>query len=108
MQGGGWNERDVVEFLETMGMVEDNLGRVGYNLEEAWDNLVEEYYFSGQWPRTSGTGSAQLAILITITHAINTILIFDIVSKVIVGAIILLIIWPYWLLDLPLPCKQHQ
>ena len=38
----------MVEFLETMGMVEDNLGRVGYNLEEAWDNLVEEYYFSGQ------------------------------------------------------------
>ena len=29
-----------------MGMVEDNLGQVGNNLEEAWGNLVEEY-FSG-------------------------------------------------------------
>ena len=39
--------RKVVEFLETnMGMVEDKLGQVGNNLEEAWGNLVEEY-FSG-------------------------------------------------------------
>lgn len=39
--------RKVVEFLNTnMGMVEDNSGQVGNNLEEAWGNLVEEY-FSG-------------------------------------------------------------
>ena len=31
--------RKVVEFLDTnMGMVEDNLGQVGNNLEEAWGN----------------------------------------------------------------------
>ena len=54
------------------------------------------------------TEDSPLAILITINHTANTILIFDIVSKVIVGAIILLISLPNWLLGLPLPCKQHQ
>ena len=29
-----------------MGMVEDNFGQVGKNLEQAWGNLMEEYYFS--------------------------------------------------------------
>ena len=42
--------------------------------------------------------TAHLAILITINHTANIILIFDIVSKVIVGAIILLISLPNWLL----------
>ena len=37
--------RKVVEF-SSLGMVEDNLGQVGNDLEEAWGNLVEEY-FSG-------------------------------------------------------------
>ena len=52
--------------------------------------------------------TAQLTILITITHAVNTILIFDVVSKAVIGAIILFISLPYWLLGLPLPCKEHQ
>ena len=111
--------RKVVEFFETnMGMVEDNLGQVGNNLEEAWGNLVEEYFSGDNVPAKipilklskliCTLKTAHLAILITINHTANTILIFDIVSKVIVGAIILLISLPNWLLGLPLPCKQHQ
>ena len=58
---------------------------------------------------TTALKTVPLAILITINHTVNTILIFDIVSKVIVGAIILLISLPfYWLLGRPLPCRQHQ
>ena len=99
----------VVEFLETnMGMVEDNLGQGGNNLEEAWGNLVEEYFSGDNVPAKipilklskliCTLKTAHLAILITINHTANTILIFDIVSKVIVGAIILLISLPNWLL----------
>ena len=53
MQGGGWgNDKEGGGVLgdqhgePPLGMVEDNLGQVGNNLEEAWGNLVEEY-FSG-------------------------------------------------------------
>ena len=105
--------RKVVEFLETnMGMLEDNLGQVGNNLEEAWGNLVEEY-FSGHNvlalqvncpnPKPLKTlKTAHLAILITIIRTVTTI--FDIVFKVVVGAISLP--FYYWLL--PLPCGQYQ
>ena len=114
--------KEVVEVMKrkenNMGMVEDNLGQVGNNLEEAWGNLVEEYFSGDNVPAKipilklskliCTLKTAHLAILITINHTANTILIFDIVSKVIVGAIILLISLPNWLLGLPLPCKQHQ
>ena len=33
-----------------MGMVEDNLVQLGNNLEEAWANLVEEYFRGLQYP----------------------------------------------------------
>ena len=95
--------RKVVEFVENnVGMVEDNLGQVFNNLEEAWGNMVEEY-FSGD-----DVGALQVIVFsyfltdpLNIKPHLNTTLnttsIFDIVSKVAVGAILLLISLPYWI-----------
>ena len=108
--------RKVMKFLETnMGMVDDNLGQVGNNLEEAWGNLVEEYFSGDNVPALQVNcpnskplklictlKTAHLAILITIIRTVTTI--FDIVFKVVVGAISLP--FYYWLL--PLPCGQYQ
>ena len=109
--------RKVVEFVENnMGMVEDNLGQVGNNLEESWDNLVEEYF--------GGDNVAALQVNCPNPKPLKTHHTEDspsrhhhhnqphcrhhpdVVSKVVGGAIILLISLPfYWL---PLPCRQHQ
>ena len=79
-----------LEFLETnMGMVEDNLRQVGNNLEEAWGSFVEEYF--------NGDDTAALQVIFPILNITPiTIPIFEILSKVAVGAILLLISLSYW------------
>ena len=82
--------RKVVEFLE------ENMGQVGDNLEEGWGNLVEEYF--------RGDDVAALQVIVPsyfpvspIANTPNIVQIFEIVSKVAVGTILLLITLPYWL-----------
>ena len=76
--------RKVVEFLE----------QVGDNLEEAWGNLVEEFF--------NGDDTAALQVIfpnpmhLSNLINLNTISIVDIMSKVVVGAFLLLISVPYW------------
>ena len=81
--------RNVVEFLE------ENMGQMGINLEEGWGNLVEEYF--------SGDDVAALQVIVLScspspkTSQTPSNPIFNFVSKVIVGADLLLIYLPYWI-----------
>ena len=82
--------RTVVEFLD------ENMGQVGNNLEEGWGNLVEEYFMGDDVAALQVTVFSLFYILAqNITHKIVPI--FDIMSKVAVGTILLLITLPYWL-----------
>ena len=101
--------KEVVEVMKrketNMGMVEDNLGQVVNNLEEAWGNLVEEYFNVPALQVNCPNPKPLKTHLHTKNCPAGNL---HHHHKAVIGVIILLISLTYWLLGLPLPCKQHQ